>query len=298
MSARARIGVVVPTRNRPGALERCLAALASARNRHQFTAWVCDSSRDELRPDVEQICAEHPWVELRYHAGRSVSAARNFCVQVADAELLVSVDDDVVVEPHTVDALVDAYDRGTGPRVVMGGVLWGTEDRPLAPLQIRRIGYGRPARPGEPPAFLNSSLFLYPRAYGLQWPWNERMRRGSDVFMGAVWRRAGVSIVWAPDARARHEDREPVNLEQHDDYVYAVLTHLLVAAKRPYRLVMLETAGVAAGLKAYARTPQTVAAYLRAWIRGHVAFVRDYRRVHELAVRPVPHISSAPPMEH
>ncbi|HEX2412053.1 MAG TPA: glycosyltransferase family A protein [Solirubrobacteraceae bacterium] len=283
-----RTAVVIPTRDRPVELGHCLRALAEARQQHAFTAWVCDSSADEHRAEVARVCAEHPWVELRFHRGRTVAAARNFCVRVAEAELLVSVDDDVLVEPQAVRALVEAYDRGSGPRVVAGGVVWRSGGPPLAPLVLRPIGYGRPARDGEAPAFLNSSLFLYPQAYGLQWPWNERMRRGSDVLMGAIWRRARVSILWAPDARAVHEAREQVILERHDDYVYAVLAHLLVAAKRPLRLALLETAGLAAGLKRYGRSRQTLATYLGAWGKGHAAFVRDYLHLRELASRPVP----------
>jgi glycosyltransferase involved in cell wall biosynthesis len=290
--AHERVGVVVPTRNRPEHLRRCLEALAQTREHLPFRAWVCDSSAADQRPEIQRICARHPWVELRFHEGSNVSAARNLCARVAEAELLVSVDDDVVVEPQAVTALVDAYDRGSGARVVAGAVVWGPAEEALAPMIIRRIGYGRAVRSGESAAFLNSSLFLYPRAYALQWPWNERMRRASDVLMGAIWGHAGVAIGWAPEARAHHEERDAITLEQHDDYVYALLAHMLVAAKRPVRLAMLETGGLAAGVKGYARSPQTLAAYLRAWTRGHAAFMRDYRRLRELAARPVPPVSS------
>jgi glycosyltransferase involved in cell wall biosynthesis len=282
------VAVVIPTRNRPESLSRCLCALAAARAQLQFTAWVCDSSADNVRPEVARVCAEHDWVELRFHGGRTIPAARNFCARVADAELLVSVDDDVIVEPGAVRTLVQAYENAPAPRVVMGAVVWGDERRPLAPLVLRPIGYARPVRDGEPAEFLNSSLFLYPRAYALQWPWNERMRRGSDVLMGAIWRCAGVAILWAPDALAVHADREQVLLERHDDYVYAVLAHVLVAGPHPLRLALLETVGVAAGLKRYGRSLRTLGTYLRAWAMGHAAFARDYGRLRALAAKPVP----------
>jgi glycosyltransferase involved in cell wall biosynthesis len=288
MTSRERTAVVIPTRDRPAALARCLEALAAAREQQAFTAWVCDSSAGDVRPVVSHVCGEYPWVELCFHDGRTIPAARNFCVQVAEADLLVSVDDDVLVRPQGVRALVDAYEAGSGPRVVAGAVVWGDDTRALPPLVLRPIGYGRPARDGEAPEFLNSSLFLYPRAYGLRWPWQERMRRGSDVLMGAIWRSAGVSILWAPDALAVHEDREQVLLDRHDDYLYAVLAHLTVAGWHPLRLAVLETAGLAAGLKRYGRGRDTLRAYLGAWGRGHLAFARDYRRLRELAGRAVP----------
>ncbi len=165
---------------------------------------------------------------------------------------------------------------------------WGDSPEPTGPMVLRRIGYGRPAGVGERPHFINSSLFLYPRAYGLRWPWNERMRRGTDVLMGAIWRRAGVAMTWAPEARALHEDRDMLTAELHDDYVYALLAHALIPERRLDRLALLETVTLAAGLKGYVRGGRTLSAFARAWMRGHRAFVRDHRYLTELAARPVP----------
>ncbi len=287
-ATRPRVAVVIPTRDRPQFLERCLAGLAAAHETTEFTAWVCDSSRSDRRADIEAICTRYQWVKLRFHDGRTISAARNFCVQVAQAELLVSIDDDVEIEPAAVRALVDTYDRGSGPRIVAGAIVWGDAAHPSGPMVLRRIGYGRPARQGEEPDFVNSSFFLYPRAFGERWPWNERMRRGSDVLMGAVWRRAGVKMMWSPDARAVHEDRDMLTAELHDDYVYALLAHVLISERRLDRLALLETLTLAAGLKGYAKTRRTLEEYFRAWIRGHRAFIRDYRFLQELAARPAP----------
>ena len=284
-----RIVVVIPTRGRPSELERCLGALAVARERHPFAAFVCDSSPDELRPEVERISAKYPWVKLRFHAGTSISQARNFCARVADADLLVSVDDDVIVEPEAIEAMVNAYDNGSGPRVVGGAVIWGAHGAaPLPPLALSRIGYGRPPRAGEQPDFINSSLLLYPRAYALRWPWSERVKRSSDVLMGVPWVKAGVQLLWAPDALAHHEERDVLSPEQHADYTYAVLAHLVIARPRPLRLALLETLGLAAGVKGYGRGPGGLRAFLRAWLRGHRAFLRDYRSLRELASRAAP----------
>jgi glycosyltransferase involved in cell wall biosynthesis len=256
-----------------------------------FVAWVCDSSDGDRRPEVSSICATYPWVQLRFHDGQNIATARNFCIRVAEEELLVSIDDDVQITPSAIRALVDAYERRTGPSVVAGTVVWG--DTPILPMVLRPIGYGRSVRDGEQPEFINSSLFLYPRAYGLQWPWNERMQRGSDVLMGAIWRRAGVSMLWAPEARAFHEeDRNVLTAERHGDYVYALLAHALIAAKQPHRLALIETVTLVAGLKGYAKDRSSLAEYLRAWGRGHRAFVLDYGFLRDLAARPVPEIPS------
>jgi glycosyltransferase involved in cell wall biosynthesis len=278
-----RVAVVIPTRDRPQPLARCLDALAAAHAVEPFTAWVCDSSDPARRPEIEAACERYPWVQLRFHDGRNIAAARNFCVQVAEAELLVSVDDDVLVEADTVREMVRTYDAGDGPRVVAGAITWGDTPEPTGPMVIRWMGYGRTARDGETPHFVNSSLFLYPREFGLRWPWNERQRRGSDVLMGAIWRRASVSMLWSAGARATHESRDMLTAAQHDDYVYALLAHALIAARRPDRLALLETVTLAAGLKGYAKDRATLREFLSAWGRGHRAFARDYRYLGDLA---------------
>lgn len=289
MASLARVGVVVPTRNRPDALRRCLSALGRCREELPFPAWVCDSSEPALRGSVREVCAEHDWVELRFHDATTISAARNLCAQTAQADLLVSVDDDVEVEPQAVEALLDIYEAGEGPRVVGGAVCFSEPGYRTAPMRLRRIGYGRLAARNEQAEFLNSALFLYPRAYGLTWPWNERVRRGSDLLMGAIWRAAGVELLWAKEARADHPPRdEMVTAADHGDHLYAILAHALVASRDPRRALLFELLGFAAGLKAFAKDRSALAEFVVSWWYGNLAFARDRKALVELARRPAP----------
>ena len=283
-----RVGVVVPTRNRPDDLARCLDSLAAARERVPFRAWVCDSSDDANRPGVEAACTRHDFVQLRFHNRQGIAAARNFAVEVADAELLVSVDDDIVIAPQTIAAMVDKYEEGTGLRVVGGAVSWGDGDWRTAPMTLRRIGYGRLAEPGETPDFLNSALVLYPKAFAETWPWHEGLKRGSDVFMSAMWRSAGVSLLGAPDARADHAPHRKVvqKAADQDDFIYVLLTHALIADREPVRALTFELFGFAAGIKAFWRGgPTTLATFAGAWFKGHRNFMRDRRELREMADR-------------
>jgi Glycosyl transferase family 2 len=287
------VGVVVPTRNRPDDLARCLDSLAAARERVPFRAWVCDSSDDEHRPGVEAACATHDFVGLHFHDRTGIAAARNFAVEIANAELLVSVDDDIVVEPQTIKAMVDAYEAGTGLRVVGGAVNWGDGKWRTAPMTLRRIGYGRHAKPEEAPDCLNSALVLYPKAFAQTWPWHEGLKGGSDIFMSAMWRSAGVTLLGAPEARADHAPSRSVVQEaaDQDDFIYVLLTHTLIADREPVRALRCELFGFAAGLKAFWRGgPRTLATFVTAWLNGHRAFVRDRRLLREMASRTAPAI--------
>jgi hypothetical protein len=96
-------------------------------------------------------------------------------------------------------------------------------------------------------------------------------------------------MLWAPEARAFHEeDRDVLTAGRHDDYVYALLAHALIVARRPQRVALIETLTLVAGLRGYAKSRRSLAEYLGAWIRGHRAFARDYRWLQDIAERPIP----------
>src|SRR5215211_7928707 len=60
---------------------------------------------------------------------------------------------------------------------------------------------------GRIPNFLISALLLYPRALALTIPWNERIRWGDDIYVGAIWRSKGVALLFEPQARAFHDEQ-------------------------------------------------------------------------------------------
>jgi hypothetical protein len=93
------VAVVIPTRDRPDRLGRCLGHLERARHPLAFPVHVGDSSTsEEQRSRVAEVCAPYDFVRLHHHDGASVAAGRNFCSRIADdAEPLVNVDDDVYV---------------------------------------------------------------------------------------------------------------------------------------------------------------------------------------------------------
>jgi glycosyltransferase involved in cell wall biosynthesis len=270
------VAVVVPTRNRPEKLGRCLEALAAARDGTPFRVHVCDSSGPEIAPHVEEICDRHPFVDLVRHDRRGASAARNVGTRAAASELIVSVDDDVYVEPGAIEALVKRYRADDGRSVVAGTVGWSHWwSRPLV---MRRIGFGREARPGEHVEFLVSALILYPRELGLALPWNERLWPYDDRYVSLIWRAAGARLGFEPEARAHHDEvhtEYPVAHEADRFYVNALDGALV--SRSPSRLLAFELLGFAACAKKWARSPRGAWGILRAWVSGHAALFRDLR---------------------
>lgn len=268
------VGVIVPTRNRPAKLRRCLDALAAAREHHPFTAYVCDSSFAEHEAEVRSLCESHPFVELVRHDLRGASAARNVGTVACRAELVVSVDDDVYVEPGAIDALVARYRAAGAPSVVAGTVGWSHWwSRPLV---MRAIGFGREAVAGEQAEFLVSALLLYPRELGLALPWNERLWPYDDRYVSMIWRAAGAKLEFAAEARAHHDEIHTEYPVAHEaDRIYVNLLDAALVSKSVVKLLQYELLGFAACAKKWARSPSGAWGIARAWLRGHRALLRD-----------------------
>ena len=91
----ASISVVVPTRDRPAAVARCLAALAAQDNDLDVVV-VDDGSAD--RRALERAIAGAPGVRVVRGPGRGPAVARNLGIRAAAGEVVCLLDDDCVPE--------------------------------------------------------------------------------------------------------------------------------------------------------------------------------------------------------
>lgn len=289
------LAVVIPTRSRPDKLRDCLESLAACRDRLGFPAYVCDSSPEEAgRLAVRRVCERHDWVSVVPHDGSNVAAARNVCTRAAQEDLLVNVDDDLELEPDAIERLLARYLEGNGRRIVAGSVSWdGTWSRPV---KKRPIGYGRPVLPGEQPDFVIGAFFLYPRKFGLAWPWNERIAVTDDIFIGALWRSHGVQLLFAEDARALHPDlpassdpaRMAETVKHQECHIYSLLFDSVIANPSLRRTLSYETLGFMASARLYFRRPRFVLPFLRSWIAGHLRLIADSRYLWALVHKELP----------
>ena len=102
------VTVVVPTRGRAAYLEVTLDSLCRQRSRTAHELLVVDDGATDATPDV----AERFGVRLiRHEERRSLNAARNTGLREAGADLIAFVDDDVLVPPGWLDALVEGAGR-------------------------------------------------------------------------------------------------------------------------------------------------------------------------------------------
>ena len=109
--AAPEISVVVPTRNRPESLRRCLAALAAQSVGDQLEVVVVDDGSDEAEL-VESIVREAPGAQLVRESGRGPGAARNAGVRAARGAVVCLTDDDCEPEPGWAATMADAIRAG------------------------------------------------------------------------------------------------------------------------------------------------------------------------------------------
>jgi glycosyltransferase involved in cell wall biosynthesis len=117
--------VIVPTRDRPRALQRCLAALES-QSYADLEVIVVDD-RSALDGEVAEIVAAHPRARSVRGRGSGPAAARNIGARAAQGAFLCFTDDDCEPEQEWVEHLVgrlrDGADAVAGKTLSGGGAL-------------------------------------------------------------------------------------------------------------------------------------------------------------------------------
>lgn len=279
--------VVVPTKDRPDRLGRCLDAIAGANGELELPILIADSSDDENHAEVLALADRHPTARVERHSGTNVSMARNFCAQAARGEVMISVDDDTQVEPDSLGRLIEAYRRSPKPCAVAGSTAWDGEF--CRPVVMRHIGYGREARENESPTFLITALFAFPRALAIALPWNERLGSDDDIYIGCLWRSHGVNLCFAPDARSVHDPiRSYYGAGMEDSVIYTNLFDAIFANPDWKRALSYEFLGFAAAAKLHMRTFSSARPFVASWLRGNRDLIRDRRYLREVVARRLP----------
>lgn len=127
------VSVIIPTYNRSQWLRETLDALAQ---QHWPTAVrfevivVDDGSTDE----TSQVASENYFFPLRYiwQTNQGDAAARNTGAQQSQADILVFLDDDILIEPNYLLHLVRAHDSASNRIVVGTSHLWLEKRNPLS----------------------------------------------------------------------------------------------------------------------------------------------------------------------
>jgi glycosyltransferase involved in cell wall biosynthesis len=137
------VTVVVPTRGRAAYLEVTLDSLRHQRTGTPYEVLVVDDGATDSTPDV---AARFGARVIRHGERRSLNAARNSGLREADADLIAFVDDDVLIPPGWLDALVEGASRHSEAEAFGGPIrarfeghaprMCGREDPPITTLDL------------------------------------------------------------------------------------------------------------------------------------------------------------------
>ena len=195
MSAPAA-SVVVPTRDRPGALARCLAALRGQRGVRLEVIVVDDGSGDPA--EIRRVATPHD-VRLLRLDGRGPAAARNAGIRAAAGAVVLLIDDDCVASPGWAAELARAAE--TTRRLAVGHTVHDRR-RPLVAASEAIVAHAE--RFDGFAATRNVGVL---RELALSVPFDERFRTagGEDREWCRRLTRAGTSRVSVPGAVVHHD---------------------------------------------------------------------------------------------
>jgi glycosyltransferase involved in cell wall biosynthesis len=125
------ISAIVPTKDRPAALARCLGALSAQTVAEALEVIVVDDG-SLAAEEVSQVVARHRPARLIRRAGGGPAAARNAGVQQARGSLLCFTDDDCTPHEEWAERLAEALEAGAdaaaGITLGGGGALAGASE--------------------------------------------------------------------------------------------------------------------------------------------------------------------------
>jgi glycosyltransferase involved in cell wall biosynthesis len=196
------VSVVVPTRDRPDALARCLRAL-DAQDTGDFEVVVVDDGSLD-RTAVHAAVAGAARARVVDGAGRGPAAARNLGARRAVGGILCFTDDDCEPAPEWVRALSGRIDGGSA--VVAGPTRPGSDDAYVRASQIVTNHVVDASRDGDTVGFAPTSNVACRRDVFDAVPFDEHFptAAGEDRAWCDALTAAGHRIDWSPAAWVLH----------------------------------------------------------------------------------------------
>ena len=252
--------VVIPVRDRPRELDRCLRALGDA---HPVVV-VDDGSRDPAA--LAEVCAARGAELVSLRQNRGPSAARNAATARVDTELIAFLDSDTVPPPDWPDQLTGHFaDRAVGavaPRIrplpALAGSLRQRYADARSPLDLGARPGG--VTPNGRVAYVPSAALVVRAAAFDDAAFDPDLRCAEDVDL--VWRLhdAGWRVRYDPSVVVHHDEPAtwPAFLGRHHRYGTAAAPLAVRHPGRAVHIVIAPLPTAAAGLL-LSRRPRSAA---------------------------------------
>lgn len=205
----ASISIVIPTRDRPDALDACLAALAEQTlSPERFEVVVVDDGGAAGLEDAVDRHRDSLHISLNRRAHAGPAAARNDGARVAQGKVLAFTDDDCLPDPGWLAAIATAVERSPGS--IVGG---RTENALVSNLcseasqsVIAYMYANALRRTGELPFVTSNNLALDHELFDTLGGFDASFREAAaeDRDLSARCTAMGGSLVYVPAALVRH----------------------------------------------------------------------------------------------
>lgn len=258
------VTVVVPVRDRPDALDRCLGRVGP----ESGVIVVDDGSLDAAA--VLAICARHCATLIRRDVPGGPGVARNEAMPLIKTELVAFLDSDCLPDPKWLAGLVghfaDPLVGAVAPRVrsdqsSAGDRVVDRFTRARSPIDMGP--YEGRVMPGARVGYVPTAALVLRRAAIGREPFDPQLRYGEDVDL--VWRLhdAGWHVRYVPSVRVHHAepDRWRVLLRRRFKYGTSAAT---LAERHPGRLspLVIRLGPAAAAVAVLSRKPLPAAAII------------------------------------
>ncbi len=207
-----KVSVIIPTKNRSALLAEAIERIESQTvPREQYEVIVIDNdSTDDTRQVLEQKARTYSNLKYGLQEKRGPAATRNAGLRLANAEVVLFIDDDVQAAHSLVQAHFECHQRIPNASVIGAvEIPWdNTTDPFLRYLRDHRIL--NPYTPSKGPID-----FSYYHTCNVSTPTNVLLNVGGfnesfqipameDIELGYRLEKAGSRMVFAPDAKAVH----------------------------------------------------------------------------------------------
>jgi GT2 family glycosyltransferase len=200
---------------------------------------VDDGSSDATQSFLSSYAATFPLQVFR-QVNQGPAAARNVAIQASNAELIISLDDDVIADPGLVRAHLEAHE--TEERLAAMGVMALPGGRRLSGwLEFEAVSLNKQYQSMQqgqwqpsPRQFYTANASFRRRdalSVGL---FDTTFRRAEDVELAYRLRDDGVSFAFLPEAIVYHEPNRPYADWLRVPYLYGHYDHAMVNKGRKY----------------------------------------------------------------
>lgn len=218
------VSVVIPSYNSQEHIESSLEALSKQDTGFAYDIVVVDCSDTQ---DVSKICSKYPKVKLLRESERFLPGeGRNIGARASNAELLVFLDADVVLDPSAIEAAVRFYQAGNK---VFGGSLELNEPKAsgIAPY-VEHYFFNHEAHINRPPSNrsnLSSALMVVDRKLFIEHKGFKDIPRMQDTEFTERLAKSGESLKFTPTL---------IGLQHHDSPMSQVMRKIYINGKNLY----------------------------------------------------------------